>query len=113
LFARLHQSSKARRPRASSVVGAGPLEDEKNSGIALVNAGALTAPERTTVVMGAPRCGPTVVAAALQGLGVFMGSNLVGPVYEDVPLSEAVERDDDSEARRLVAERNAVHDVWD
>jgi len=67
--------------------------------------------EKTLVVLGAARGGTSMIAGALHRLGVPMAER-TGVVYEDVPLSEAVEKGDLEALERLIAERNARHPVW-
>src|SRR5215469_5858876 len=65
-------------------------------------------PKKTVVVLGAPRGGTSMVAAALRKLGVAMGENL-GHQHEDrsfraeVPLEEMI---------ATVKKRNETHDLW-
>lgn len=66
---------------------------------------------KTVIVLGAARSGTTMVAAVLQALGVYMGERL-GPVLEDVSLSEAVERRDVARLKDIVAQRDAAHLLW-
>ena len=69
---------------------------------------AIPGPQRTIVVLGAPRGGTSMVAATLRKLGVMMGEKL-GHQHEDrsfrrdVPLADMV---------ATVRARNASHDVW-
>ena len=69
---------------------------------------AIHGPQKTIVVLGAPRGGTSMVAATLRKLGIMMGERL-GHQHEDplfrkaVPLEEKV---------RTVERRNREHDVW-
>ncbi|OGA45796.1 MAG: hypothetical protein A3G24_13550 [Betaproteobacteria bacterium RIFCSPLOWO2_12_FULL_62_13] len=83
----------------------------KNKGVLALNKPVPSAPEKTVVVLGAARGGTTMVAAVLQALGVFMGEKL-GPVLEDVGLSEAVEARNTARLKEMVAQRNAAHPLW-
>jgi hypothetical protein len=83
----------------------------KNEGVLALNKPASSLPEKTVVVLGAARGGTTMVAAVLQALGVFMGEKL-GPVLEDVALSQAVESRDLARLTDIVARRNATHPLW-
>jgi hypothetical protein len=53
---------------------------------------ALQDTEKTLIVLGAPRGGTSALAGALDKLGVFMGDNADGPVYEDLELASRMER---------------------
>lgn len=87
------------------------LELLKNEGVLALNKPESPSPEKTVIVLGAARGGTTMVAAVLQALGVFMGEKL-GPVLEDVALSQAVEARDTARLAEIVASRNATHPVW-
>lgn len=67
--------------------------------------------QKTVVVLGVARGGTTMVASVLSSLGIYMGERL-GPVMEDATLSEAVEKGWRRDLPRIVAERDARHDVW-
>ncbi len=65
-------------------------------------------PQKTIVVLGAPRGGTSMVAVTLRKLGVMMGEKL-GPQHEDrsfrreVPLADMI---------ATVERRNAGYDLW-
>ncbi|WP_417528910.1 hypothetical protein [Marinomonas shanghaiensis] len=67
--------------------------------------------EKTFVVVGVARGGTSIVAGALYHLGVFMG-NAQAPVYEDLRLSLAYEKQSKEKFEAVVADYNAEHDVW-
>ena len=87
------------------------LDALKNEGVLALNKPASAPSEKTVVVLGPARSGTTMVAAVLQALGIPMGEKL-GPVLEDVALSQAVEARDRARLQELVARRNAAHQVW-
>lgn len=87
------------------------LDVLKNKGILALNRSDPPSVEKTIIVLGAARGGTSMVAAVLQALGVHMGEKL-GPVLEDVALSEAVEARDMVRLEEIVARRNAEHAVW-
>jgi len=65
-------------------------------------------PQKTVIVLGAPRGGTSMVAATLRKLGVMMGEEL-GHQHEDrnfrrdVPIEKMIE---------TISARNAAHDLW-
>ncbi|MBT6278376.1 MAG: hypothetical protein HOI95_30100 [Chromatiales bacterium] len=87
------------------------LESLENHGVVRLNAEGPVPVQRTMVVVGSPRGGTSMIAAALHGLGVWMGDRL-SPVYENVPLSEAFEQGDMVKIGRLVGQCNEQHAVW-
>jgi hypothetical protein len=87
------------------------LDALKNEGVLALNKPASGPREKTVVVLGPARGGTTMVAAVLQALGVNMGEKL-GPVLEDVALSQAVEAKDKVRVQQIVARRNAAYLLW-
>ncbi|MDH3314994.1 MAG: hypothetical protein OER43_04385 [Gammaproteobacteria bacterium] len=83
----------------------------KNDGVLVLNKPRSSLPKKTVVVLGLARGGTSMVAAVLQALGVFMGNKL-GPVLEDVELSETVESRNLARLADMVARRNAAHSLW-
>jgi len=83
----------------------------KNDGVLVLNKPDISVPEKTVVVLGVARGGTTMVASVLQALGVHMGERL-GPVLEDVLLSESVESRNLQQFENLVAKRDAAHQIW-
>lgn len=83
----------------------------QNSGVFVLNKSPTSSPEKTVLVLGLARGGTTMVASVLQALGVFMGEKL-GPVLEDVALSEAVESRNTFQLKQIIAKRDAIHPVW-
>ncbi|MDZ7808846.1 MAG: hypothetical protein U5L11_00285 [Arhodomonas sp.] len=82
-----------------------------NRGFLIINQPSTAPAAKTVVVLGVARGGTTMVASVLQALGVHMGENL-GPVLEDVRLSEAIEAGDTPTVDAIVAERNERFRVW-
>jgi hypothetical protein len=91
--------------------GLSDLDLLKNAGVLMLNKSGAGPLAKTVIVLGTARSGTTMVAAVLQALGVHMGEKL-GPVLEDVSLSEAVERRDTAGLKHIVAQRNATHALW-
>ena len=87
------------------------LELLVNSGVLALNKPEVSSPEKTVVVLGVARGGTTMVASVLQALGVHMGEKL-GPVMEDVALSEAVENRSKAQIKKIVAQRNELYPIW-
>jgi hypothetical protein len=67
---------------------------------------------RGLVVVGTARGGTSMVAGALNHLGVFMGDRAAAPVFEDTRLSDAFEASNISEVSRIVEEYSSQHLVW-
>ena len=87
-----------------------PIDALHNAGLFRLNDNSRHQQE-TIVVLGAARSGTSMVAGVLHKLGIYMGDRL-GPVYEDVALSDAVERRDVRRVQNIVEVRNARHNVW-
>lgn len=82
-----------------------------NTGISILNPNAADEP-RTVIVVGYARGGTSIVAGALSALGVFMGSKVRVPVYEDALLANAFESNDEARMEEIIAEYDATHRVW-
>lgn len=67
--------------------------------------------EKTFVVVGVARGGTSIVAGALYHLGVFMG-NAQAPVYEDLRLSLAYEKQSKEKFEAVTTDYNTNHNVW-
>lgn len=67
--------------------------------------------EKTFIVVGVARGGTSIVAGTLHHLGIFMG-NAQAPVYEDLRLSLAYEKQSKEKFESVVADYNANHSVW-
>jgi len=67
--------------------------------------------EKTVIVLGVARSGTTMVASVLEALGVQMGEKL-GPVFEDVALSKAIEQRDLKCLGDILEKRNRQHVIW-
>ena len=85
-----------------------------NTGLQLINADdEAIGGERTVIVLGVARSGTTMIAGALQQLGVdMMGGRRPNTVFEDVVLGQAMEVKDYSKLSQLIAERNRLGPVW-
>lgn len=89
------------------------IENLFNSGIKPVgDPTALAGRQKTLVVVGPARGGTSLVAGALDHLGVFTGDRSSAPVFEDVRLAEACEQRSDSGVKEIVCEYDSNHDVW-
>ncbi len=84
-----------------------------NSGIDYIGEQkALEQAEKTFIVIGVARGGTSVIAGALDKLGVFTGEKSVQPVFEDVKLATAFENNDLSEAKKIIELYDQDHDIW-
>lgn len=81
-----------------------------NKGITIV--GEASKVKRPIVVIGTARGGTSMIAGALAKLGVFMGDRAVPPVYEDVRLSEAFEKNDYDLAKSIMDEYSSKYEKW-
>lgn len=81
-----------------------------NKGITLV--GEAKKAKRPIVVIGTARGGTSMIAGSLAKLGVFMGDRAVAPVYEDVRLSEAFEKNDYDLAKVIMDEYSSKYEKW-
>ncbi|OUS40943.1 hypothetical protein A9R00_03450 [Oleispira antarctica] len=83
----------------------------KNKGFAFLNEGKKTA-KKNIIVLGVARGGTSLVAGALDSLGVFMGDQSVAPVYEDVLLSSAFEGSNKNEVKKIIEDYDNRFNVW-
>lgn len=67
--------------------------------------------KKTLIVVGIARGGTSLIAGALDCLGVFTGEESAGPVYEDKKLAKAFESDDIESVIEIVSKYN-IHDLW-
>ncbi|QIA64445.1 hypothetical protein GT360_13515 [Vibrio astriarenae] len=86
------------------------LELLKNKGVVVARP-ATNQQQKTFVVVGVARGGTSIVAGALYHLGIPMG-NASAPVFEDLRLSLAFEKQSKEKFEQVVAEYNQRHDVW-
>lgn len=68
--------------------------------------------QRTIIVLGVGRGGTSLCSKALHTLGVFTGKESNPPIYEDIPLSRALEKHNFEEAKKLITEYNSKHNIW-
>ncbi len=87
------------------------FEQLRNTGVLELNKPSTKTAEKTVIVLGSARGGTSMVAGVLQALGVFMGEKL-GPVFEDVVLSGAIEARNFQLTREIVQNRNQAYPVW-
>jgi hypothetical protein len=66
----------------------------------------------TIIVVGLPRSGTSMIAAVLKELGVYIGSEIDGAVFEDRQFGAAIASGQRSDLTRLIDERNELHSVW-
>lgn len=64
------------------------------------------------IVIGTARGGTSMVAGVLARLGVYMGDQASHPVYEDVRLSGAFERNQLAKAKHIINEYSMKHVYW-
>ena len=83
-----------------------------NSGFAALNVEDSTEESRTIAVVGVPRSGTSMVAAALKLLDVYVGDTADSAVIEDVEIASALENSNTSELMRLIDRRNKLYKVW-
>lgn len=89
------------------------IDGLRNTGIREIgDPEALRAPEKTLVVVGAPRGGTSLVAGVLSSLGVFMGTYATAPVFEDLRLASLADADERDKAAEVMREYDREHAVW-
>lgn len=101
---------RLRRPVPTTVLDR-PGVAHGNSGLCLMHGSAAAISPKTVIVLGAARGGTSMVAGALDALGVFMGEKLT-PMFEDPALVDCLERADLARARCIAAERDARYTLW-
>lgn len=108
----LWQSAKrfARLYRRSASAGEIDVGQLKNYGVGIINESA-AAGVATIIVVGAPRSGTSMVAAALDSLGVYLGDQADKAVFEDLQFANAIENSP-SELPAIIAQYNDAHNVW-
>ncbi|EDY81951.1 hypothetical protein VDG1235_1571 [Verrucomicrobiia bacterium DG1235] len=67
---------------------------------------------KTIIVLGVGRGGTSLCSKALNELGVFTGKDSRPPIFEDIPLSKALEAHNFEEATKLIEEYNQSYEVW-
>lgn len=86
------------------------LDQLTNSGVTVL-ADTLAADTATIIVVGAPRSGTSMVAAALSALGIFMGDRIDTSVFEDLRLTDALENAPE-ELPAVVGDYDRKQSVW-
>lgn len=85
----------------------------ENSGIQYIgDKKVLDLEEKTLIVVGIARGGTSLVAGAIDKLGVFTGEQSNEPVFEDVKLATAYENKDYKLAKQIISEYNIKHKIW-
>ena len=67
---------------------------------------------RPIIVVGTARSGTSMIAGALDKLGVFMGDQATPPVYEDLRLSDAIEAKNIALSREIIADYTLRNKMW-
>jgi hypothetical protein len=83
----------------------------ENKGVLVLNMPDMPQAEKTVVVLGVARSGTSMVASVLEALGIQMGEKL-GPVFEDVSLSKAIEQRDLERLSDILVKRDSQHSIW-
>lgn len=86
------------------------LETLTNKGIVIARSSSKH-PQKTIVVVGVARGGTSIVSGTLHHLGVFMG-NANSPVYEDLRISLAFEKQSDEKFEHVIQAYNRNYDTW-
>lgn len=87
------------------------IESKKNTGVVALNAPAMKEETKTVIVVGVARGGTSVVAGTLHALGVFMGE-AHSPVFEDLRLSLAFEKQSKESFKSVVESYNQKSNSW-
>lgn len=87
------------------------IESKKNMGVVALNAPAMKEETKTIIVVGVARGGTSVVAGTLHALGVFMGE-VHSPVFEDLRLSLAFEKQSKESFKSVVEAYNQKSNAW-
>lgn len=89
------------------------LELLNNSGIEFIgDKTCLENENKTLIVLGIARGGTSLIAGALDNLGIFGGERSVKPVFEDVKLAEAFENKNFNEAYEIIQSYNSKNNIW-
>lgn len=88
------------------------LQNTGVQGINMPGPGSQREPQKTLLILGAPRGGTSALAGALSAMDIFMGQGAAPPVFESLALANAIEAGDLDRVRELVATFDASHDVW-
>jgi hypothetical protein len=83
-----------------------------NPGVVCLNRPDQPSVQKTIIVVGIPRSGTSMVASALECMGVFMGQYIDQAVYEDIAIAHALESGDLPKLEGLIESRNRSHRVW-
>jgi hypothetical protein len=67
---------------------------------------------RPIIVVGTARSGTSMIAGALDKLGIFMGDQAKPPVYEDLRLSDAIEAKNIELSREIIADYTSRNKMW-
>jgi tetratricopeptide (TPR) repeat protein len=76
------------------------------------NDNTLAQKQKTLIVLGVARGGTSAIAGTLDKLGVFTGERSKEPVFEDLVLAEAIEKNNTKKIKNIIAKYNESHNVW-
>lgn len=88
------------------------LDQLKNDGFFRIGSQQAHSEEKTIIVLGLARSGTSIVAGALSYLGIYMGALAGPPVFEDIHLSTAIEKNDHQRVEKVINDYNESHKVW-
>lgn len=67
---------------------------------------------KTLIILGVARGGTSLISGTLHHLGIFTGERSHEPVFEDVKLSNEIENEDLSSAKKIIRDYNKKHLIW-
>ena len=88
------------------------LSELENTGFLHLNQRQHKPENRQIIVLGVARGGTSLVAGALDNLGVFSGDKSSPPVFEDVALSTALEKGQLDHAKSIADAYTQKHKLW-
>lgn len=88
------------------------LDKLENKGFAFLNTESINKEKRQIIVIGTARGGTSLVSGALHHLGIFTGDKSNPPVFEDVLLSEAFEKNDIALAKNIAEKYTEKYSLW-
>jgi hypothetical protein len=84
-----------------------------NYGIKIIGDNSLINEEKKTlIVIGVARSGTSLLEGTLYHLGVFCGDKCSSPVFEDIKLASAFEKNNLKEAEKIINEYNERFNIW-
>lgn len=89
------------------------MEQLINNGFVVLNKLTHKPAEKTIIVLGLARSGTSMVAALLEKMGVFMGSQIDSAVFEDIEMVKLLEQGEKHEIiSSFIEKRNQQHKMW-